>query len=207
MPDPRGVQETPAVGAELGIGPVELGVVDVGLYDPGAEVVEHDATDHAVVEAERLDVRPHPGLLVHHQDRVDEQMAGEAEHHRERPHPAVAAASWISPGPEVAVVDLGFFARLHRRAPNDDLAPAHLLCKAGPHIAPKARHAHLQPGLIAEALVDHRHRHDADEIGDVVMVLGNVVPGGPDEPGVVKLREPPAHHRPPGLLADRRAPR
>jgi hypothetical protein len=134
--DPCGVQEAPVVGAELGIGPVELGVADVGLYEPGAEVVEHDASDHAVVEAERLGVCPHPGLLVHHQHRVHEQVAGEAEHHQERPHPAVPTAPRISPGPEVAVVHLGFIPGLHGRAPDDDRSLAHVLGKAGPHLAP-----------------------------------------------------------------------
>jgi hypothetical protein len=39
--------------------------------------------------------------------------------------------------------------------------------------------------------VDHRHRHNPDEIGDVLVVLGDVAPAGPNELGVVKLREPP----------------
>ena len=59
---------------ELGIGPVDLRVIQVRPVDPGLQVVGHQPGGHAAEELERRDVALGPRVLVHRDDRADEHV-------------------------------------------------------------------------------------------------------------------------------------
>ena len=82
---PGRVDQAAVMRGELGIGPVDLRVVEVGLVDPGLQVVRHQPGRDAAEERERLDVALGPGPLVHLQHRADEHVPRAGQHHHERP--------------------------------------------------------------------------------------------------------------------------
>jgi hypothetical protein len=63
------------VARQLGVGAVELGVVEVRPFDSGLEVVRDQAGRDAAEERERLDVRTGPRRLIHRQNRAQEQQS------------------------------------------------------------------------------------------------------------------------------------
>ena len=92
FPHPRGVYQHLVMSGEFRISPVYLRVVEVGLGHPGAQVVGHQPARARPEELERRHMGVHPSLLVHHGDRVHEQVPRVHEHHREGPDPSALPA-------------------------------------------------------------------------------------------------------------------
>lgn len=63
------------MGGQFGIRLVDFRVVEVGLVDPGLEVVGHQPARGAAEIAEGGDVRLGPRVLVQMQDRTHEHVA------------------------------------------------------------------------------------------------------------------------------------
>ena len=194
---------------ELGIGPVDLRVVEVGLVDPGLQVVRHQPGRDAAEERERLDVALGPGPLVHLQHRADEHVPRAGQHHHERPDRPELPGHRVQPAAQHPVVDLRLLPGLGLpRAPDRHLRPAGLLRDVRRDIPAEARHARGQAVLVPQPLVDRRHPHPGLQLrGDVVMVHGDRRPGHLPQPRVGQLREPPPDQLLPLALALRRPAR
>ena len=164
MIGPGRVDQAPVVGGQLGIAAVDLRVIQVRLAHPGLEVVRHQPPRRPAEELERGHVRLDPGPLGHAHRRADEQVPRVRQHHRERPHPPPPARRRVRPQPHVPVIHLGLGARRHRRPGHPDLLRPGPVREMRPHVAAHAGHARLQALLGGQPLVDHRHRHHADEL-------------------------------------------
>ncbi len=206
---PGRVNQAAVVRGHLGIGPVELRVVEVGFVHPGLQVVRHQPGRDAAEEPERGGVALGPGALVHLQHRPDEHVPRAGQHHDERPDGAQLAGQRVQPPAQLAVVDLRLLTRLGRlRVPHCHLRPADLLRDAGIHIAAEARHTGRQPPLVPQPLVDRRHPHPGLELrGDVIVVLADRRPGHLPQPGIGQFREPLPDQLMPLQLALRRPAR
>ena len=88
---PGGVDEGAEVGGQLGVGAVDLRVVEVGAIDAGAQVVDDGPAGHAVEEGEGGHVRGAPGERVEPQHRAHEHVSRPGEDHDEGPHPPCPA--------------------------------------------------------------------------------------------------------------------
>jgi hypothetical protein len=124
------------VGGELGIGAVQLRVIQVRPVHPGLEVVRDQSSRDPAEERERLGMRPCPGLLIHPHHGADEQVPGAGQHHHERPHRHRLPADRVAPAAQAPVVDLRLAARLGRWAQHLHLlalAAAGLLRQLGGH--------------------------------------------------------------------------
>ena len=197
------------MGGHLGIGAVELRVVEVGLVDPGLQVVRHEPCRDAAEEPERLDVALGPGPLVHLQDRPHEHVPRVRQHHDERPDGAEPPGHRVKPPAEHPVIDLRLLPGLGRvRVPHRHLPPAGLLRDVGGDVAAEARHARGQPVLIPQPLVDRRHPHPGPQLsGDVLVVHGDRRPRHLPQPRVRQLREPlPDQALPLGLASSAARP-
>jgi hypothetical protein len=186
---------------KLGMGAVDLRVVEVGLVDPGLEVVRDQPPGHATEERERLHMRGGPLGLVHAQRRADEHVPRARQHHHKRPHRASSPRPGIEPHPQPPVVDLRL--RTGRRAltQHRDLPATGLLGQVGRHPAAHAGHRRPQTLLIDQALMDRRRAHPHLELGgDVVPMALDHRPAGLPQPGVDQLREPVDHQRAPVRL-------
>ena len=194
---------------ELGIGPVDLRVVEVGLVDPGLQVVRHQAGGDAAEERERLHVALGPGPLVHLHHRADEHVPRAGQHHHERPDRPHLPRHRIKPASQNPVVDLRLLARLGRaRVPDRHLRPAGLLRHARRHVTAEARDARGQAPLVAQPLVDRRHPHPGLQLlHDVLVVLADRGPGHLPQPRVGQPREPLPDQFLPLALALRRPAR
>jgi hypothetical protein len=150
-----------------------------------------------------------PGPLVQPDHRAHEHVPRTGQHHRERPDHQPLPRPRVQPPAQLPVVDLRLGARLGRiRAQHPHLRAARLLRQVRRHIPAEAGHRHRQPPLIAQPLVNRRHRHIRPQLGgDVIMVGGDRRPGHLPQPGIGQLREPPADQLSPARLADRRPAR
>ena len=202
-----GVDQHLVVAGQLRVRPVDLRVVQVRLAHAGLKVVGHDPARAAAEELKRPHVRLHPGPLIHADHRADEQVPRAGQHHRERPDPPPALRPRVDPQAQVAVVDLGLLAGRERRPPHLQLRPPGPLGEMRSHVAAHAGHAGLQPLLVPEPLVDHRHRNHAQQLLDPIVADGDLTPGGLPQPGVFQRREPLPRPGPPRLGRDRRAAR
>ena len=180
------------MGGELGIGPVDLRVVEVGLVDPGLQVVRDQAGRDAAEERERLHVTLGPRPLVHLQHRADKHVPRARQHHHERPDRAELPGNRVRPPAQHPVVDLRLLPRLGQpRAPDRHLRPPRLLRDIGRDIPAEARHARGQAALVPQTLVDRRHPHPGLQLlRDVVVVLADRRPGHLPQPRISQLREP-----------------
>jgi hypothetical protein len=194
---------------ELGIGPVDLRVVKIGLVDPGLEVVRDQPGRDPAEELERRDVALGPGPLVHLQHRPHEHVPRAGQHHDERPHGAQPPGQRVQPPAELSVIDLRLLARLGRpRVPHHHLRAAGLLRYVRGDIPAEAGRRHRQALLITQPLMNSRHPHPGLELGgDVVMVLPDRRPGHLPQPGIGQPREPAPHQLRPLLLAPGRPAR
>jgi hypothetical protein len=194
---------------ELGIGPVDLRVIQIGLVHSGLQVVRHQPGRDAAEEPERSDVALGPGPLVHPQDRPHEHVPRTGQHHHERPHGPQLPGDRVQPPAQLPVVDLRLLPGLRWvRVPHRHLRPAGLLRDIGGDIAAEACHAGRQAVLVPQPLVDGRHPHPGLHLGDdVVVVTGDRRPRHLPQPGIGQLREPAPHQLMPLLLALRRAAR
>ena len=206
MVGPRRVDQAPVVAGQLGVGAVDLRVIQVRLAHPGLEVVRSYLRRDPAEELERGHVRLGPGPLGHAHGRADEQVPRVRQHHRERPHPAAPARRRIGPQPQVPVIHLGLGTRRRRRPRRPHQLGPYLAREMRPHVPAQAGHARGQALLIGQPLVDHRHRHHGQQPGDPVMMNCDLPPGHLPYPGPGQLREPLPGQRPPLLLAHRRAP-
>ena len=197
----RRVDQAPVVAGQLGVPPVDLRVIQVRLAHPGLEVIRGELPRRPAEELERGHVRLGPRPLGHADHGADEQVPRVRQHHRERPHPAAPARRRIRPQPQVPVIHLGFGTRRHRRAGDPHLPGPRLAREMRPHVAAHAGHARGQPLLVGQPLVDHRHRHHADQPGDPVMVHRDLPPGHLPYSRAGDLREPLPGQRPPLLRA------
>jgi len=196
------------VAGQLGIGAVDLGVVQVGPVDPGAQVVGHQPTWRAAEERKRGDVRGGPGVLVHAQHRPHEQVPRAAQHHHKRPHPPAAPTGRVDPAAQIAVVDLGFLARPDLLAQHHHLAAAQLLGQHRGHIPPQRRHAGRKALLVTQPLVDGGLGHPGgQQLLDVVVMAADLRPGHLPQPGVDQVREPASDQLRPVRRRHRRATR
>ena len=207
MIGPRRVDQAPVVAGQLGVPPVDLRVIQVRLAHPGLEVIRGELPRRPAEELERGHVRLGPRALGHAHHRADEQVPRVRQHHRKRPHPAAPARRRIRPQPQVPVIHLGFGTRRHRRPRRPHLPGPRLAREMRPHVPAHAGHARGQALLVGQPLVDHRHRHHAEQPGDPVMVHRDLPPGHLPYPGAGDLREPLPGQRPPLLLGHRRAAR
>ena len=203
------VDQAAVVCGELGIGPVDLRVIQVGLVHPGLEVVRDQPRRDAAEERERRDVALGPGPLVHHQHRPHEHVPRAREHHHERLHRPQLPGDRVQPAAQLPVIDLRLLTRLGGpRVPHRHLRAAGLLRHVRRHIPAEALHADTQAALIPQPLPDRRHPHPRRQLrGDVVVVHGDRRPGHLPQPGISQLREPAPHQLRPLLLALRRAAR
>lgn len=64
LPGTSGVDQTAVVVGELAIRTVDLRVIEVGTVDPGRQIVDHEAPDHAPEEGERRHVRADKGMFI-----------------------------------------------------------------------------------------------------------------------------------------------
>ena len=137
---------------ELGVGPVELGVVEAGLRDGRFQVVGHRDLAHAAVVRPHVLVRPEPRPEILAPGRLGVQEPGTAEHPDEDLRPRGLARAWVDD--------------LHRVAREVDEAPL-----AGP--VAEAHHDVLagEPGLVVVA-----------ELAVAVAVGVLLFPLDPDEP-------------------------
>jgi hypothetical protein len=124
--------------SQLRVGVVELGVINVGLDDPGLEIVRHQASRHATEEVEGVAVRRHPGALIHAKGRADEHVAAHGQDHDEAPDPAPVLKGRIEPPAQIAVVDLGLLAGGNVGPQNGHLVLQRLIGELQPDVASKA---------------------------------------------------------------------
>ena len=74
FPRAGGVDQGAVVLGQLGIGAIDLRVVQIRLVHPGLEVVRHQPGRDPAEELERGHVRLGPGTLIHPQHRAHEQQ-------------------------------------------------------------------------------------------------------------------------------------
>ena len=203
---PGRVDQAPVVPGELGIRAVQLRVVEVGLVDPGLQVVGHQPGRDAAEELERQHVALRPGPLVHLQHGADEHVPRAGQDHDERPDDAELPGRRVEPAAEDPVVDLRLLPGLGRpRVPDRHLRPAGLLRHVRRHVTPEARHARGQAVLVAQPLVDRRHPHPGLQLrGHVLVVHRDRRPRHLPQPHVRQLREPLPDQLVPLGLAPRR---
>ncbi len=207
LPRPRGVDEHAVVAGQLGVGTVELGVVQVRADHAGLEVIGHQPPGRSAEEAQRGHVRLDPYGQRHRHHRADEQVPRAGQHHHKRPHPPGLAGGRVGPQAQVAVVQLGLLAGrwvglAHRDLPPDGLTVGH----GRPDVAAEAGDAGLQAVLVAQPLPDRGDRVDRQLLADQLMERGDLAEPGMAQLGGDQLREPPTHQLRPALLADRLAP-
>ena len=82
----RRVDQGAVVHGQLGVGAVDLRVIQVGFVHPGLEVVTHQPGRHSAEELERRDMTRAPRGLIHPDHRAHEQVPRTRQHHHERPH-------------------------------------------------------------------------------------------------------------------------
>ena len=156
---PRRVREEPVVRGQLGIGPVDLRVIQVRPVHPGLEVVRDQPGRHPAEERERRHVAFAPPLLVQPDHRPHEQVPRARQHHHERPHRDRLPRRRVQPAAQPPVIDLRLGARLGRPGPQHlDLRPARLLRHVRRHIPAETRDAHRHALLIPQPLMDRRDR-------------------------------------------------
>jgi hypothetical protein len=153
-----------------------------------------------------------PGRLVHPQHRTDEHVPRAGQHHHEPVHRPQPARGRVQPPAQLPVIHLRLLARLGRvRVQHPHLRPADFLRHVRRHIPAQARHAHRQPVLITQPLMNRRHRHPGLQLlTDELVMLADRRPGHLPQPGIGQLREPPTHQlgrflRRPGRAARRDA--
>ena len=197
------------MGGQLGIGPVDLRVIQVRLVHPGLQVVRDQPGRDAAEERERHDVALGPGPLVHPQHRPDEHMPRIRQDHDERPDRAQLPGDRVQPAAQLPVVDLRLLTRLGRpRVPHHHLPAADLLRHVRRDIPAEALHADGQAVLVPQPLMDRRHPHPGLQLrGEVLVVPADRRPGHLPQPGIGQLREPAPHQIGPLLPALRRAAR
>ena len=191
------------MGGQLGIGPVDLRVIQVRLVHPGLEVVWHQPGRHPAEKLKRRGMALGPGPLVHRQHRPHEHVPRAAQHHHERLHRAQLPGRRVQPAAQLPVIDLRLLTRLSRaRIQHPHLRPADLLRHVRRHPPAQARHADGQAALIAQPLPDGRHPHPGLQLGgDELVVLPDRRPGHLPQPGISQLREPAPHQLRPLQLA------
>ena len=194
---------------QLGIGAVDLRVIQVRLVHAGLEVVGDQASGDAAEELKRRDVALGPCALVHLQHRPHEHVPRAGQHHHERPDRPQLPGDRVQPPAELPVVDLRLLPGLSRvRVPDPDLRPAGLLRHVRRDIPAETRDADGQAMLITQPLMDRRHPHAGLQLGgDVVVMHRDRRPGHLPQPGVSELREPGPHKLRPLLLTLRRPAR
>ena len=123
-----GVDQAAVVLGELGIGPVDLRVVEVGLVDPGLS--GSSGTRRAGTPPKNANASTWHSVqarCVHLHHRADEHVPRAGQHHHERPDRPHLPRHRIEPASQNPVVDLRLLARLGRaRAPDRHLRPAGL---------------------------------------------------------------------------------
>ena len=111
---PRRVDQRVVVGGQLGVGLVDLRVLQSGPGDTGLQVIRNQPGRDPAEELECRHMRSAPGRLVHLDHRLDEYVSRTGQHNHERRHSDASTTDRIEPHPQLAVVDLGFAARRHR---------------------------------------------------------------------------------------------
>jgi hypothetical protein len=207
LPGPGRVDEHAVVAGQLGVGAVELGVVQVRADHAGLEVVGHQPLGRPAEEPQRRHVGLHPDSKRHRQHRADEQVPRAAEDHHERPHSPPLAGGRVGPLTQVAVVQLGFLTRRRvgladRHLPAQRLSVRH----RRPDVAAEAGDAGLQAALVTQPLPDRGGRIDRQLLADQLVVGRDLPEAGMAQLGGDQLREPATHQLLPALQADRLAP-
>ena len=196
------IDETAVVLGELSIGAVQERVVDVRLDHAGLQIVTDEPGRHRPEELEGGHVARRPGALVHDEHRAHEHVTAEGKHNDEGPDPAHPLANGVEPLAEIAVVDLGLFARRDVRARRRrDIAQV-LLGELPPEVSAKARDAHTESVLVAQALMHGGGRVGREHLGDELTVHLDGVVGATSHLRVDQLGKPTPHECPPLLDGD-----
>ena len=160
LPGASRVDEGSVVLGQLGVGAVDLRIVEVRLVDAGLEVIGDQPRRAAAEEGKRLHVAARPFGLVHRDDRAHEHVPGAGQHHDERPQGAAPAGRRVGPHPQLAVVDLGLLTGSGRvRVEYPYLIGLDLLGQVGRHIPAQGRDRHRQIVLVTQPLVDRGRTH------------------------------------------------
>ena len=90
---------------------IERGLVEVGLENALAQIVEHHHARAAAEPAKGFLVKLGPDLRTGTKDQQADRLAALAQRHDEQPSAPVLAAFLVAHHRTGAVIDLGFFAR------------------------------------------------------------------------------------------------
>jgi hypothetical protein len=191
FPSPRRVDQHAVVHRELGIGPVQLRVVEVRLVHPSLQVVRDQTSRTTREERERLDMAGRPRGLVQADHRPHEHVPGVRQDHDECPDPLRTPIARIRPGTQQPVVDLRFQPRLRVAPQHRHLLPHRVLGQVRHDIPLERGHRAGHPVLIAQPLMNRRLGHPSpQQLHDVLTVLVEVRPGYLPQPGIGQMREP-----------------
>ena len=143
------------MSSQLGIGPVQLRVIQVRLVHPGLEIVRDQPGRDTGEELERGYVAFGPRPLVHLQHRPYEHVPRAGQHHDECLHRPQFPGDRVEPAAQLPVIDLRLLPGLRRvRVPHPDLRPAGLFRQVRRHIPAEALDADGQAVLVPQPLVD-----------------------------------------------------
>jgi hypothetical protein len=107
---PTGCDEKAVVLGALAIAALDLGIVQGGVHDRGAEIIEHDPPRHPAEELEGGAMQPQPRLDRLVEDELGVLMPTAGQRHHKDPGAAHAAALGIEELAGVAEVHLGLLA-------------------------------------------------------------------------------------------------
>ena len=147
---PTGRDEKAVVLGALAIAALDLGIVQSGVHDRGAEIIEHDPTRHAAEELEGGAMQPQPGLDRLVEDELGVLMPAARQRHHEDPGAAHAAALEIEELAGVAEVHLRLLA-------GRDFEPQRGAAPSGRQPSQEALHRRVAAGevmLLDEELPD-----------------------------------------------------
>ena len=193
------------MGGELPEGLVDQRVIQVGLDDPGLQVVRDDPPWRAPEELQSQHVGLDPGALVHAQHGSQEHQARAGQDDDEAPHPAHALRRRVEPPAQQAIVDLGFVPGRRGVAQHPNRVTGHLLVEVGPDEPAQRGLRDAEAVVVTQALVDGGHRHHPEPALDPLAMRFDLRPRDLAQAPVDNLRKPAGHQGRPLLLAQRRA--
>jgi len=161
----------------LAVAALNLGIVEGGVDDRGAKIIEHDPAWDAAEKLERRAVHAQPRLDGLVEDELGVLVATERERHHEHPRAAHAAGLRIEELAGVPEVDLGFLARRHFESHGGAIArgrastqePLHRRVAAG---EPVLLDEELPDGLAFDAALVQREHALPQRLDEGLLVRG-----------------------------------